>query len=118
MKMEWKIYWLKCLIVMIIEGDPGVVTIGDLDSGGLVLESLSEQLTWNNVITCSAVLTLSQVSPVIELLLLMMPLASRMLSLVCCQSIPWSFLLSSSSISMIDFWYPLYVDSSVLETLE
>ena len=42
--------WLKCLI-MIIEGDPGVVPVGDLDPGGLVLESLSEQLTWNKVST-------------------------------------------------------------------
>ena len=36
---------------MIIEGDPGVVPVGDLDPGGLVLESLSEQLTWNKVST-------------------------------------------------------------------
>ena len=54
-----------------------------------------------------------------ELLLLIMPLASRMLSLVCCQSIPLSFLFSSSSISMMDFWYPLYVDfCSVLESMK
>ena len=44
---------------------------------------------------------------VMELLLLMIPLASRMLSLVCCHSIPLSRLCSSNSISMIDFWYPL-----------
>ena len=36
-----------------------------------------------------------------------MPLASRILSLVCCHNMPWPRLCSSSSISMIDFWYPL-----------
>ena len=40
--------WLKCLIV-IIERDSGVVPVCDFDPGGLVLESLSEQLTWNKV---------------------------------------------------------------------
>ena len=34
---------------MIIERDPGVVPVGDFDPGGLVLESLSEQLTWKKL---------------------------------------------------------------------
>ena len=33
--------------MVIMEGDPGVITVGD--PGGLVSESLSEQLTWNKV---------------------------------------------------------------------
>ena len=40
-------YMKKIMGMVIMEGDPGVITVGD--PGGLVSESLSEQLTWNKV---------------------------------------------------------------------
>ena len=40
--------------IVVMKRDPGVVSVGDLDPGVLVLESLSQQLTWNKQVIAAS----------------------------------------------------------------